>query len=74
MSEVSEKLQPVSFTPGQSRQTLTQLRTGWGRLTIVDGDENLPLRIIRTSMGRWQLWTHLSGTGPKAIYELQREA
>lgn len=59
--------------PGRARRTLGSLRSGFGRLEIVEGVPELPVRIIRHCMGRRGSWVHVSGRGPLAEYECERE-
>lgn len=59
--------------PGRARRTLGSLRSGWGRLELVEGSEEMPLRFIRTSMGKKQSWRHVAGRGPTADFEMERE-
>lgn len=60
-------------TPGRARQTLWQLRQAWGRLELVEGTEEAPVRLIRRRMGDAQHWARVSGRGTNAVFELERE-
>jgi hypothetical protein len=60
-------------TPGRARRTLGSLRTGWGRLHLAEGTVETPLRFVRESMGRRESWRWLSGKGPVAVFEMERE-
>lgn len=68
-----KELGPPSSKPGRGRRTLGSLRAGSGRLETVEGSIELPLRIIRISMGRHESWAHVAGKGPTALYEFERE-
>lgn len=72
MSGEKDLTPPVS-TPGRGRRTLGSLRAGSGRLETVEGSAELPLRIVRVSMGRHASWAHVSGTGPTALYQFEKE-
>lgn len=74
MSRLDEKdLDAPLSASGRGRRTLGSLRAGSGRLETVEGNAELPLRIVRVSMGRHASWAHVSGKGPTALYEFERE-
>jgi len=74
MSSAEDKdLAPPILTPGRARRTLGSLRTGWGRLLLVEGTPEMPLRFVRMSMGgRRESWRWVSGKGPVSLFELER--
>lgn len=73
MSDLASKLAPQQSHPGRPRRTLGSLRSGSGRLELVEGTEEFPLRFIRTSMGRKSSWSHIGGRGPTSIFECTKE-
>lgn len=69
MSELFEKLQPRErVMSGAARAKLKHLRERWGLLA-----EEADGHIRITSMGRIEVWKHVSGRGPDAIYERANE-
>jgi hypothetical protein len=68
LSELTEKLEGGSGTPGHARATLKQLESRWGELEWVDDAETLEFFAMNGVVERWR---KVAGRGREALYEME---